>query len=99
MNSHSRKGRSSNKTTNNKPRETKSYDNYANKDYISPSRDYAKNKPNGLNNKPFDCSKLDDIRSLKREILTMKHEELEDLNPDYVNELKDLARVVFSIFG
>jgi hypothetical protein len=46
-----------------------------------------------------DSIKLEKVRALKTEILTMKHEELDTLNSDYIHELKDLARVIYSIFG
>jgi hypothetical protein len=42
---------------------------------------------------------MERVRSLKNDILTMRHEELESLSPEYTNELKDLARVILSIFG
>ena len=44
-------------------------------------------------------NKIEEIRKIKKDILTLTHNELEKLNVDYVYELKDLAKVIFTIFS
>jgi hypothetical protein len=43
--------------------------------------------------------RIEEIRKIKKDILTLTHDELEKLNVDYVYELKDLAKVIFTIFS
>ena len=43
--------------------------------------------------------KIEKIRLIKNEILTMRHEELDNLSSDYIQELRDLARVINTIFN
>jgi hypothetical protein len=52
-----------------------------------------------LDNSTNTVSKVDDIKKIKKELLLMSHEKLQRLNVEYVNELKDLAKTIFTIFN
>jgi hypothetical protein len=49
--------------------------------------------------KHTDSTKIEKIRNLKNEILTMRHEELDSLSSEYIHELRDLSRVINTIFS